>query len=146
VDRRVLFLGIAAVSVAAIIAVTYFEDLARSGNALPSGCVMPPGGFLVIASSLGYNQSVYHQTLSKPWPVITVQKGATVNIVVCNTDRQAHGFQIAHYFESNIETLDPGQVLKVSFTADQTGTFQIYCSIFCTIHLYMQNGQLTVSP
>jgi len=147
-NRRVLVaLALAGLAVAAIIGITYAVDLARNSSpALPPACVKPAGGFLVIASNLGYNDSIGHGAPSKPWPMISVNKGASVIIVVCNTDRQAHGFQIAHYFDNSIETIDPGQVITVPFVADQTGTFQIYCSIFCTIHIYMQSGQLIVNP
>jgi heme/copper-type cytochrome/quinol oxidase subunit 2 len=114
---------------------------------LPSGCVKPANGFLIVASNLGYNDSIGHQAgPDNPWPVITVHKGQTVSIVVCNIDVQPHGFQISHYYDGHIETVDPGQVITLPpFVADQPGTFQIYCSIFCTIHIYMQYGHLVVS-
>jgi len=35
-------------------------------------------------------------------------------------------------------------VLHVSFIANKTGTFQIYCAIFCFIHIFMEYGQLRV--
>jgi FtsP/CotA-like multicopper oxidase with cupredoxin domain len=111
---------------------------------LPSGCTKPAGGFLIIASKLGYNDSVDHGVPSKPWPVITVNQGQRVDITVCNTDIQAHGFQVAHYFDSTIESIAPGQAVHVSFVADQPGDFQIYCSIFCSVHAFMQSGQLRV--
>jgi len=144
--RTLTILVLAGVAFAAIISVTYFADLNRSGgSSLPAGCVKPADGFVIVASETGYNNSIGHGAPEKPWPVVTVQKGATVTIVVCNADRQAHGFQITHYFDSSIETVEPGQVIRVQFVADQTGTFQIYCSIFCTIHIYMQSGQLIVT-
>jgi hypothetical protein len=139
-------LALAGMAVAAIIAVTYVADLGRNNNnTLPAGCVKPAGGFIVVASNLGYNDSISHGAPTKPWPIITVAKGSTVNIVVCNVDKEAHGFQITHYFESSIETVGPGQIIKVSFVADQSGSFTIYCSILCGIHVYMQNGQLLVN-
>jgi hypothetical protein len=143
--RTLTILTLAGIAFAAI-AVTYFADLNRSGtSSLPSGCVRPANGFVIIASEAGFNNSIGHGAPEKPWPIITVQKGAAVTIVVCNTDRQAHGFQITHYYDSSIQTVEPGQVLRVPFIADQAGTFQIYCSIFCTIHVYMQSGLLNVT-
>jgi FtsP/CotA-like multicopper oxidase with cupredoxin domain len=115
---------------------------------LPAGCVRPAGGFLVIASEYGYNDSVLEGAgPTKAWPVITVTQGQTVNITVCNVDTtQSHGFQISNYFDGAIEAVGPGQVLHVpSFVASKAGTFQIYCAIFCTIHLFMEYGQLRVS-
>jgi heme/copper-type cytochrome/quinol oxidase subunit 2 len=103
------------------------------------------GNFLIVATANGYNESIAHGVTQSSWPVIHVAKGTMVNITVCNGDRQAHGFQIAHYFDSNIETVAPGQKITVTFVADQPGTFRIYCSIFCTIHSFMQSGELVVS-
>jgi nitrous oxide reductase len=102
------------------------------------------GGFLIVASSNGFNDSIGHQVPQTPWPVITVQKGANVTITVCNSDTQAHGFQITHYYDSSIVTVPPGRSLTISFLADTPGTFHIYCSIFCAIHAFMQNGELVV--
>ena len=116
----------------------------QANGALPSGCVKPAGGFLIVASKLGYNDSVDHDVPANPWPVITVNQGQQVSITVCNTDIQAHGFQVQYYFDSTIESIAPGQVIHVSFTADRTGTFQMYCSIFCSVHAFMQSGQLRV--
>jgi heme/copper-type cytochrome/quinol oxidase subunit 2 len=144
--QALLILTLAGIVVAAIVSVTYAADLSKNSSAsLPAGCVKPAGGFLVIASVVGYNDSIGHGAPTKSWPIITVKKGASVTIVVCNIDRQAHGFQITHYFDSSIETVEPGHVITVQFVAAQAGTFEIYCSIFCTIHIYMQNGQLIVN-
>jgi cupredoxin-like protein len=143
--RTLLILALAAMGAAALISVTYVTDLSRNNStSLPAGCVKPTDGFLVIASNLGYNDSIGNGAPVKPWPVITVRKGTTVNITACNTDRQAHGFQIVHYLDSSIETVLPGQVIRVSFVANKSGTYEIYCSIFCTVHVYMQNGELVV--
>lgn len=113
---------------------------------LPSGCAKPANGFLIIASNLGFNDSVDHGVPANSWPVISVKQGQQVDIVVCNTDVEAHGFQVTHYFDSSIESLAPGQVFHVSFVASQAGDFKMYCSIFCTVHTFMQSGLLRVSP
>jgi len=115
---------------------------------LPPGCVKPNGGFLILMDEYGYNDSVLKGAgPTKAWPVISVAQGASVNIIVCNVDPyQSHGFQISNYFDSNIESVAPGQVLRVSFVASRAGTFRIYCAIFCTIHLFMEYGQLRVTP
>jgi heme/copper-type cytochrome/quinol oxidase subunit 2 len=115
---------------------------------LPPGCVRPAGGFLIIMSEYGYNDSVLEGAgPTKAWPVITVAQGQTVNITVCNVDKtQSHGFQISNYFDSAIEAVGPDRVLHVpTFVATKAGTFQIYCAIFCTIHLFMEYGQLRVT-
>jgi len=111
---------------------------------LPAGCQKPPGGYLIIARVTGFNDSISHGAPTKAWPIVTVNKGDTVKLVVCNIDSQAHGFQISNYFDSNIESVAPGQVIAVSFVADKTGTFTIYCSTFCSVHIYMQSGEIRV--
>ncbi len=148
----------AVVAVVLIIALgavlAYVDSLPKGGEStgsyppytnLPAGCVKPPGGFLVIANINGFNDSKQHGAPTDTWPIITVKQGTTVNITVCNADFQAHGFQIAHYVDNSIETVEPGQVAHLSFVADTAGNFTIYCSIPCSIHVYMTNGRLTVT-
>ena len=139
------------VASAAVIAGGVFSS--NSGATLPTvslplACKKPTGGFLIIMSEYGYNDSVLEGAgPTKAWPLITVSLGAPVDIVVCNADpTQSHGFQVAHYYDSKIVAVAPGQVIDVSFVATMAGTFQIYCDIFCTIHLFMQYGQLRVIP
>lgn len=139
-----LVVAVVGVSVASAYVLYGRAPQSESGG-LPSYCLKPSGGFLIVASARGYNDSVDHGVPANSWPVISVQKGATVTIVVCNTDVQAHGFQVTHYLDSRIETVSPGRALVFSFIADQTGSFRIYCSIFCTVHWAMQSGLLVVS-
>ena len=113
---------------------------------LPPGCIKPQGGYLIVADQLGFNDSVDHGVPTNNWPVMTVKAGQNVTIVVCNADStQAHGFQIAHYYDARLVSLQPGEVLKVSFVATEAGSFRVYCSILCTVHWAMQNGQLVVT-
>jgi heme/copper-type cytochrome/quinol oxidase subunit 2 len=113
---------------------------------LPAGCVKPAGGFLVIASELGYNDSVDHGVPEKSWPIMNVHLGQNVTIVICNADPdQPHGFQVTHYYDSRLVSIGPGQVLTVSFVASEVGTFRVYCNIFCTVHWAMQSGELVVT-
>ena len=143
---RLVALVAITLAVAAIASAIYLSN-AGKGTALPPGCVRPANGFLVIASSRGYNDSVGHGVgPNDSWPVLNVQMGQSVNVVVCNTDIEAHGFQIYHYFDSHTVSIAPRQVIRVSFVANQTGTFRIYCSIFCLPHApYMQYGELIVT-
>jgi hypothetical protein len=147
-SSRLIIVAILIVAVLGGAVTTVFFLASRGGSTtstLPAGCVKPPGGFLVIASKDGYNDSVDHGVPAKSWPMLNVTQGETVNITVCNTDFQAHGFQVTHYYDSNIVTLVPGQVIHVSFVANQAGEFRIYCNIFCSIHWAMQSGLLTVT-
>ena len=151
-NRRLLFLAIAVAVIGAsgILAVTLpgLNNVSTSTSALtlPSGCVKPAGGFLIIASQLGFNDSVNHGVPEDNWPVMNVRLGQNVTIVVCNADpSQAHGFQIDHYYVAQLVSIASGDVLRVSFVASQAGSFRVYCQIFCTIHWAMQSGRLIVS-
>jgi heme/copper-type cytochrome/quinol oxidase subunit 2 len=39
----------------------------------------------------------------------------------------------------------PHQTFRITFVADQDGTFIIFCTIFCPVHPYMISGQLIVT-
>jgi heme/copper-type cytochrome/quinol oxidase subunit 2 len=152
VSSKQLFLAIVVIFVAALaVAAVALPELNRtttstSTTTLPPGCVKPADGFLIIASQLGYNDSVEHGVPQNSWPVIDVKLGENVSIVVCNADpAQSHGFQIDHYYDARLVAVASGQVLTVSFTADVAGTFRVYCNIPCTIHWAMQSGELIVS-
>jgi hypothetical protein len=99
--------------------------------------------FCIIITNQGFNGSKSH---SNPWPVMNVRKGDFVTIHIENDDStgEPHAFAITHYLDSGIK-LPAGQSHDFNFTADQAGTFLVYCNIFCTIHVYMQNGQLNVT-
>lgn len=120
------------------------QSSTSSVQILPAACKKPTGGYLIVANINGFNDSISHGRQSNPWPMITVSKGDGVKLVVCNSDFQAHGFQIGSYFDSRIESIAPRQAITISFVADKVGTFTMYCSIFCSIHIYMQNGELRV--
>ena len=146
--KRLLVPAVIAVVLAAVLIGIYFAGVSggKSNSSLPSGCTKPAGGFLIIASNQGYNDSIGHGAPNKNWPIITVHKGQTVSITVCNTDTQAHGFQITYYYDSFIQSIAPNTVLHVPpFVANETGSFRIYCDIFCTIHIFMQSGELIVT-
>jgi len=92
-------------------------------------------------ANVGFNGSKYH---SLPWPIVNTTQGQTVFIHVINNDpTQPHGFAITHYLDSGI-TLRPGECYNLTFTANQAGNFTMFCNIFCTIHVYMQDGRLSV--
>ena len=138
-DRRIFFIMVVAIIVvSSVIVVAYYLAQSRTPP------VKQPGTFLIIANANGFNDSINHGVPQNSWPIITVQKGTNVTITVSNTDLEAHGFQVVHYFDSSIQTVAPGTSLTVTFVADQTGSFRIYCSINCAVHGFMQSGELVV--
>jgi hypothetical protein len=131
-NSRIL-LVVAVVIIAGVASTSAFYVLSlnktTASSGLPPGCTKPPGGFLIVASNLGYNDSELHYG------------------TVCNTANYAHGFQISGYYQSSLVTISPGEVLHIpAFIADKAGNFLIYCSIPCPIHIYMQYGELSVAP
>ncbi len=98
--------------------------------------------FTIVMSSTGFNGSA---NLPGAWPVMKASKGQTITIRVINNDPvESHGLAISHYFDGGV-ALRPHEFHDIVFVADQTGTFRVYCNIFCAIHPLMQNGQLVVS-
>jgi heme/copper-type cytochrome/quinol oxidase subunit 2 len=96
----------------------------------------------------GMNGSAFHLSGNEsiPWPEIQVYQGQTVVIHVFNcASSEPHGFAVSHYFDSGA-TVRPGTSFTLTFVATEAGTFRVYCSIFCAIHPYMQNGELIVTP
>jgi len=142
-ERKATIVAIALIALAAAFAIVFFSGFTRSGG-LPPGCAKPEHGFLVIASDRGFNDSVDHGAFAV-WPVINVTKGSIADIVVCNTDRVTHSFQIDSYYASGLNAMNTGQVIHVTFVANETGSFRIFCQIFCPIHSYMQQGRLNVT-
>jgi len=113
-------------------------------SVIKSTCNRPLGFILIIADLSGFNNSVGHGAPVHPWPVVLVHKGDMVRFVVCNHDEtQPHGFAIRYYLDAGI-AMAPNDAFQIVFQATQTGTFDIYCNIFCTIHVYMR-GQLVVT-
>jgi FtsP/CotA-like multicopper oxidase with cupredoxin domain len=110
-----------------------------------STCDRPPGFFLIIADLSGFNDSISHGAPVNPWPVIRVQQGEVVRILVCNKDTmQPHGFAISTYFPAGVP-IAPGEAYRIVFTATVPGTFVMYCNIFCTVHVFMVS-RLIVQP
>ena len=144
-QRRHL-LAILLVVMVAVVAIVYLGFANRN----PSTCQKPQSGYLVVASNKGFNDSVTLLNFTgsgpprQPWPSITVSQGAQVVILVCNKDTVAHGFQVGHYYTNNLAVVPPGGSMRINFTADVKGVFQIYCEVPCPIHVFMQYGRLTV--
>ena len=59
---------------------------------------------------------------------ITVRKGVPVVIELTSLDRQ-HGFSLPAFGMRG--DVNPGEVTRIAFTPDKTGTFEYLCDIFC---------------
>lgn len=97
--------------------------------------------FTVVGDINGFNGS---RNLSAPWPVMSVQRCDSVTMRFVNEDNQAHGMAVDFY---SVRGLSPqgGETQALSFTASKAGQFRVFCNIFCTVHIYMQDGLLNVS-
>ena len=106
-----------------------------------AGIVGTTRSFTLIADLNGFNDSRDHQS---PWPVLTVHRCDVVSIKIINKDTQAHGFAIDYYAARGTEI--PGQQpsTPVQFLASKSGQFKIFCNIYCTVHIFMQNALLNV--
>lgn len=149
--NKLVIVGVVAALIIGSVVSFYYPSTNSLANPPPAtqiaDCTRPPGYFLIIVDLTGFNDSVDHlqQAPNDPWPVIQVSRGTEVNILVCSDDSYSpHGFAIQHYFDQGIAIM-PHQSFKISFLADQDGTFTIYCNIFCPVHPYMQSGQLIVT-
>ncbi len=99
--------------------------------------------FTIVMTQQGYNGSQSHPS---PWPIMNVTINETVTIHIVNKDpTQSHGFAVNHYFNKGI-ALQSGDCIDVNFTANQLGTFRVFCTIPCTVHIFMQDGRFNVNP
>jgi nitrous-oxide reductase len=79
--------------------------------------------------------------------IIRVKEGDTVHVHITNqeqADDATHGFAVDSY---NINlSLEPGEHADVTFVADKSGVFPMYCTEFCSaLHLEMA-GYFLVEP
>jgi heme/copper-type cytochrome/quinol oxidase subunit 2 len=138
----VLLVGVIVAVVAFVTGIVVVPPPQSSNVVIPpvvtrSTCDRPPGFFLIIADLSGFNDSISHGAPMNPWPVIRVQQGDVVHILVCNKDTsQPHGFAISTYFPAGVP-IAPGEAYRIVFTATVPGTFVMYCNIFCTVHVFM---------
>ena len=106
-------------------------------------CVSAPSvSITVVMTDQGFDGSRAH---TDPWPVLNVGRCARVTVHLVNQDTtEPHGFAITHYFDSGVQ-VRPGQTDDITFNANRSGSFLIYCIIICLAHTYMQNGRLNVT-
>ncbi len=74
---------------------------------------------------------------------MTFPVGEEAKIMIRNTDVVSHGFAIPE-FEEGIEEIKAGQVREIVFTPDKTGTFQFYCTVWCSDRHMKMRGTIIV--
>jgi cytochrome c oxidase subunit 2 len=74
---------------------------------------------------------------------ITVYEGQTVMITLQSLD-VPHGFAIDGYPEIGSKHISPNAQTVVKFTADKTGIFTYFCTVFCGEGHPLHKGQLVV--
>src|SRR5215467_2279507 len=141
----IISVTIVGVGVFAYLTFTYpglYTSVGTSTLPCPAGATGASGQthYTIIISSQGFNGSKY----SSACPLISLSKGQTVTIHVVNNDGERHGVAIMHYLAGGVE-VQPGQSKDITFTADQVGSFTIYCNIGCFVHNYQQNGRFNVT-
>lgn len=72
---------------------------------------------------------------------IIVNKGDKVRLIITNTD-VAHGFSLSQFNVS--QRLEAGKTTTIEFTADTSGTFTYFCSVFCGLGHSDMKGTITV--
>jgi len=146
----VLLVGLIVAAAAFVTGIVVFppsqsSDVVTAAIVTKSTCDRSPGFILIIADLSGFNDSISHGAPANPWPVIRVQQGDVVRILVCNKDTmQPHAFAISTYFPAGV-AMAPGEAYKIIFKATVPGTFVIYCNIFCTVHIFLVS-RLVVQP
>src|SRR3989441_11285383 len=148
--RGILVIVLIVVAVSGFFAAAYTFHFFGLGTtncwARPTNVPTSSAYFVVVMANegmnVGFNGSKFQ---SVSWPVMNVTLGTTVTIHVINKGTvESHGFAIQRYFSGF--AFGPGTCGHVTFTADQLGSFTVYCNISCSIHVFMQDGKVNVNP
>ncbi len=98
--------------------------------------------FTIVADLGGYNGSRYQEGSG---PLMRVHRCDWVEIRLVNHDVQAHGLAVDFYAVNGVEAVGGGsEPVRLPFLATKSGEFRVYCTIVCSVHNYMQHGQLSV--
>ena len=109
------------------------EDLVGQGTPVPEQVSKPSGEvkeFKLTAKQFAFEPST-----------IEVNKGDRVKLTVTSLD-VPHGIAIPEYGIN--ERLDPGNEVKIEFTAEKEGTFTAFCSVFCGSGHSSMKGKIVV--
>ncbi len=144
--KSVLIVVVALISIAALVSGLTVAGVIPLSTIL--SCIGTPGtsrSFTIIADLYGFNSSktMADQGGLGVWPIMSVSRCDNVTIRLTNTDTQSHGLAVGGY--TGEYSIPPNQTLTIHFTANKTGHWRVFCTILCTVHDFMQNGQLNVT-
>ena len=72
-----------------------------------------------------------------------MEKGEKVNLLIKNVDVVSHGFYVP-VLNIVVKELKAGEVMKIDFTAEESGDYPFYCVLWCSdYHMYMR-GKIIV--
>ena len=98
-----------------------------------------------IVSGSGENVKEFN-LVAKKWSfepaIVEVRKGDLIRLNINSVD-VVHGFAIADFGIN--ENLAPGKTTIVEFTADKTGEFTFFCSVYCGSGHNDMEGKLIVN-
>src|SRR5215472_3966621 len=97
--------------------------------------------FTIVANLTGYNNSKLNNGQG---PFFSVPKCSRVTVNLANRDVQPHGLAVDFYSAHGVEAIG-GDTQSLPLLAYKTGTFRIFCNIYCSVHTYMLHAQLTVT-
>lgn len=76
---------------------------------------------------------------------VTVQAGQPVKLRIRNVDTVMHGFAIPA-LKLDAGEIKAGHVAMLEFTPQEPGTYDFYCTVWCSEHHLQMRGQLEVTP
>ncbi len=76
--------------------------------------------------------------------VITVPAGQPVKLRIRNVDTVMHGFAIPA-LKVDAGEIKAGHVATVEFTPEKAGTYDFYCTVWCSEHHLQMRGLLEVT-
>lgn len=141
--RRAILVGTSALATSIIMVALIFTGIISVSSDLSCIGSGTSRTFTIIADLNGYNNSRTLVGLGV-WPIMNVSRCDHVTIRLVNTDNQAHGLAVGVYANSGLR-VPAGQTLSLGFLASKIGQFRVFCTIVCTVHDYMLNGQLNVT-
>jgi nitrous-oxide reductase len=112
---------------------------------LPANIPVPGASYDYAKKEVNVTMSAVRSFFTPDW--FTVPQGWKVNLTLINVEQildMSHGWSLCGY--DVMESIDPGEVKEISYTATKEGVFWYYCLWFCSeLHVEMR-GRMIVIP